>query len=123
MKEKFLAERDSWPEALRSMKGFAPKRSLPFVAAFVSAAFLWTLALGALPKMHERVHGDANRTEHSCAVTLIASASVEHSACDPLVSAPSPSAHFSVIPALDSQWVQSPFLGASIFEHAPPALA
>jgi hypothetical protein len=102
------------------MKGVAPRRSLLFVAAFVSAVFLWTLALGALPKMHERVHADANRAEHSCAVTLIASASVEHSASDPLISAPAPSFHFSVVPALDSQWVQSPFLVASTFEHAPP---
>lgn len=121
--QKFLAEFAERTEARRSMKGFAPSRSLPFVAAFVSAAFLWTLALGALPKLHERVHADAKRAEHSCAVTLIASASVEHSACDPLVSAPAPSFYFSVIPALDPQWVQSPFLGASIFEHAPPALA
>jgi hypothetical protein len=123
MKEKYLAEFDERTEARRSMKGFTPRRSLPFVAAFVSAAFLWTLALGALPRLHERVHADATRADHSCAVTLIASASIEHSPCDPLVSAPAPSLHFSVTPALDSQWVQSPFLGASIFEHAPPALA
>ena len=105
------------------MKVLAPRRPLPLVAAFVSAAFLWILALGALPRMHERVHADAKSAEHSCAVTLIASAGVEHSTCDPLLSAPAPSVHFSAIPALDSQWVQSPFLGASIFEHAPPALA
>jgi len=34
-----------------------------------------------------------------------------------------PSVHFSKIPALTPQWVESPFLGACIFEHAPPARA
>jgi len=41
----------------------------------------------------------------------------------PLITAPVPTVQFSKIPALNSQWVQSPFLGASIFEHAPPAFA
>jgi len=34
-----------------------------------------------------------------------------------------PSVHFSKIPVLTPQWVESPFLGACIFEHAPPARA
>jgi hypothetical protein len=105
------------------MKGSATPRSGVFVAAFVSAAFLWTLALSASPNLHERFHADANRAEHACAVTFVASGSYEHGAPAPLVSAPTPSVHFSTVPPLDPQWVQSPFLGASIFEHAPPVLA
>jgi hypothetical protein len=103
------------------MKGSTLSRAL--VTSFLAAAFLWALALSASPQLHERFHPDASRTEHSCAVTFVASGSYDHVTIAPLVSAPVPSAYFSVILALDTQWVQSPFLGASIFEHAPPALA
>jgi len=92
-----------------------------FVAAFVSAAFLYALALSASPPLHQRVHKDANRAEHTCAVTMIASGNYDHVAHSPLVSAPAPAVQFSKIPALMPGWVQSPFLGACIFEHAPPA--
>jgi hypothetical protein len=92
-----------------------------FVAICVFAAFLWALALSASPQLHQRVHADANRIEHNCVATMIASGSYDHVAHPPLVSAPAPPIHFSTIPALTPQWVESPFLGASIFEHAPPA--
>jgi hypothetical protein len=91
-----------------------------FIAISVSAAFLWALALGVSPQLHQRVHKDANRVEHNCAATMIASGSYDHAAHPPLVSAPVPAIHFSKIPALTPQWVESPFLGACIFEHAPP---
>src|SRR5438046_10675724 len=90
-----------------------------FVAICVGAAFLWALALSASPQLHQRVHKDANRVEHSCAVTMIASGSYDH-AHVPLVSAPVPAIHFSKIPALTPQWVESPFLCSSIFEQSPP---
>src|SRR5438128_12602951 len=92
-----------------------------FVAGLLSAAFLWALALSVSPQLHQRVHPDANRVEHSCAATMIASGSYNHAAHPPLVSAPIPAVQFSKIPALTPCWVQSPFLGARIFEHAPPA--
>jgi hypothetical protein len=91
------------------------------VAALVSVGFLWTLVLSASPQLHQRVHKDANRAEHNCAVTMIASGSYDHAAPPPLISVPFPAIQFSKIPALIPCWVQSPFLGASIFEHAPPA--
>jgi len=91
------------------------------VAAFVSAGFLWALALSASPRLHEWTHADANRVEHTCAATMIASGSYDHASHAPLVSADVPAVQFSKIPALIPHWVQSPFLGASIFEHAPPA--
>ena len=93
-----------------------------FVAVVASAAFLWTLALTVSPQLHERIHRDANRIDHSCAVTFIASGKFNHSASPQLVSAPAVIDQFCSIPALTPQWVESPFLGASIFEHAPPAL-
>jgi hypothetical protein len=91
------------------------------IAAFVSMGFLWALALSASPQLHQRVHADANRVEHNCAVTMIASGSYDHAVHPPLVSTPVPSVHFSKIPALTPQWVETLFLGASVFEHAPPA--
>jgi len=91
-----------------------------FVAVCVSAAFLWALALGASPQLHQRVHKDANRVEHNCAATMIASGSYNHAPHPPLVSAPVSTIQFSKIPALTPLWVESPFLGACIFEHAPP---
>jgi hypothetical protein len=92
-----------------------------FVAVFVSAGFLWTLALSASPQLHARIHADANGTEHVCAVTMIASGSYDYAVHVPLVSADALVAQFCKIPALTPCWVQSPFLGACIFEHAPPA--
>jgi hypothetical protein len=92
------------------------------IAVCVSAGFLWTLALSASPQLHQRVHPDGSRIEHNCAATMIASGSYDHASQPPLVSAPLPAHQFSKIPALTPCWVQSPFLGASIFEHAPPAL-
>ena len=90
------------------------------VAAGILSAFLWTLTLTVSPSLHERIHSDANRAEHSCAVTLIGSGSCKHSAPVALVSAPVPAIQFSKTPALHPLWVPSPFLGARIFEHAPP---
>jgi len=94
-----------------------------FVAVVASAAFLWTLVLSVSPQLHERIHRDANRVDHSCAVTFIASGKFNHSASPQLVSAPVVADQFCSIPALTPQWVESPFLSASIFEHAPPTLA
>ncbi|PYK38636.1 MAG: hypothetical protein DME60_10925 [Verrucomicrobia bacterium] len=92
-----------------------------FIAICVFAAFVWALALSVSPQLHQCLHKDANRVEHNCAATMIASGNYDHAAHPPLVSAPVPSVHFSTIPALTSHWVESPFLGARIFEHAPPA--
>jgi hypothetical protein len=92
-----------------------------FIAICVFAAFLWALAVSASLQLHQRVHPDAGRVDHNCAATMIASGSYNHSPHVPIVSAPLPSIQFSVIPALTPQWVESPFLSARIFEHAPPA--
>jgi len=98
-------------------------RARTLIGVCVSTAFLWALALSASPQLHQRVHKDANRVEHNCAVTMIASGSYNHVAHAPLVSAPAIAPQFSKIPVLIPCWVQSPFLGAHIFEHAPPARA
>jgi hypothetical protein len=123
--ENFVAEPADEIEARLAMKRHAIPRftigAQAFVASCVSAAFLWTLALSSSPQLHARVHPDANRTEHTCAATLITSGSYDHGVSLPPVIAPVAAVQFSKIPALTPQWVESPFLSACVFEHAPPA--
>ena len=90
-----------------------------FVGALAAAAFLWTLALSASPQLHERIHSDANRADHSCAVTFVASGNVDHSPVTLLISSPVPLDER--IPELTPIWARPLFLLASVFEHAPPA--
>jgi hypothetical protein len=96
-------------------------RGRAFIATLVFGAFFWALVLSGSPQLHGRIHTDAKRANHSCAVTLIASGSYDHSANVPLATAPDFFVPFSKIPALTRQWVKTPFLSARIFEHAPPA--
>jgi hypothetical protein len=95
--------------------------SRAIIATFVSAAFFWTLLLSVSPELHARIHPDAHRGDHTCAVTLIATGNYNHAAHPPLIRAPQPSFQFSKIAALSSTWVQPLFLSAHIFAHAPPA--
>jgi hypothetical protein len=90
-------------------------------ALTILAAFLFANVLGVAPRLHEKIHGAAGN--HECAVTLIASGKYQQSDAPPVIFAPQPAAQFSKIPALNPIWVAAPFLGASIFEHAPPALS
>jgi hypothetical protein len=93
-----------------------------FVAVSVFAAFLWALALSSSPQLHQRLHSDANRVEHNCAVTMITSGSYDHAAQPPFVSAPNFNVQFCKIAELNPTWVRPIFLRAHIFAHAPPAL-
>ncbi len=92
-----------------------------FVAIFVSTAFLWMLVLGVSPQLHSRVHSDANRVEHTCAVTLTTSGNYTH--CPPalVIGVPVAFSEFSEIPVLNLVWVQPLLFGVHIFAHAPPA--
>ena len=94
--------------------------SRAFVAVLTFAAFLWTLTLSASPQLHERIHSDANRVGHSCAVTFVSSGSCDHSPITILIKAPVALDEFN-IPELTPLWIQPLFLLASVFEHAPPA--
>ena len=91
------------------------------VGALLCVAFLSALALSVSPRFHDFVHGDANRTQHICAATLIASGSYDNAAHPPLVTSPAPAVLSSNILAFAEEWVESPFHKASILEHAPPA--
>jgi len=91
------------------------------VSGGLLASFLFVLALAVAPQLHQRIHSDAASRQHECAVTLIASGKYQQSDAPVLVSVPQPAAQFAKIPALHPIWVAAPFLGASIFEHAPPS--
>src|SRR5262245_65539003 len=91
------------------------------VAAVVLAACSWTLLVSISPRLHGCIHGDANRTDHVCAITLIASGSYEHAAQPPLISAPRFDVCFAATASLTPTWVKPLFLNAHIFAHAPPA--
>src|SRR5437867_10073527 len=83
-------------------------------------AIVLMLGLSVAPNLHERLH-PTGASLHECAVTLIASSSCHHTAAVPLMIAPATAAQCPKIPALIPQWVESPFLEARVFEHAPPA--
>jgi hypothetical protein len=121
--QKFLARDAAWLQARTAMSMFerSTNRGRAFIAICVSAVFLWALALSVSPQLHARIHADANRVEHNCVAIMIASGSYDHATHPPLVSVPAQAVQFSKIPALTPCWVQSPFLGACVFEHAPPA--
>ena len=93
------------------------------VASGVLATLVFALGLAASPQLHARFHPDAGSSNHECAVTLIASGKYEQADAPPLFCAPQPAVVFERIPALTPVWVAAPFLGARIFEHAPPALS
>ena len=94
--------------------------SRAFVGVFVLAASLWTLTLSVTPQLHQRVHHDANRFDHCCAVTFVSSGNINHTPVGLLIKAPIHTDEFK-IPELTALWIQPLFLLASVFEHAPPA--
>jgi hypothetical protein len=92
-----------------------------FVASILFAAFSWTLFVSFSPRLHSCIHGDANSSDHVCAITLIASGSYEHAFQPPVISPPQFDVRFAASTELTSTWVKPLFLNAHIFAHAPPA--
>lgn len=103
------------PRALRIRESWF---SETIVLVLVTAIALM-LGLSVAPNLHEQLHCSGGSL-HECAVTLIASGSCHYSAAAPLMIAPTAALHLSKVPALSPKWVESPFLAARIFEHAPP---
>jgi hypothetical protein len=121
--QKFLAQFPGRPEARPAMKGSATARSAAVVASFLSIVFVWTLALSVSPRLHEQIHSDATRAEHSCAVTFVSAGSYDHVVPQPSVGLPTAPIRLAIVSMLSPQWVPSPFLGAHVFEHAPPSVS
>ncbi len=106
---------------------FGRTRSLTFriIASTLLASLLVVLALAANPHWHELVHPEAEHSEHgehTCAVDLFTSGSVDHAAPAP-ISIAAPTAVESERFVATTYDVASVFLTGSILEHAPPASA
>ena len=101
--------------------GRSQTRVRVLIAAVLVAAFSWTLLASISPQLHGYIHEDANRSDHICAITLIASGSYEHAGQPPVISAPQFDVCFPASTSLTPAWVEPLFLNAHIFEHAPPA--
>jgi hypothetical protein len=94
-----------------------------FIASALFGALLFAITLSLTPRLHAWIHPDSTSPDHECGVTLIASGNYEHSAAPVVLTIVQPASYFATIPSLNVVWVAVPFLGASIFEHAPPALS
>lgn len=90
------------------------------IVAVLFAAFSWTLLISVSPQLHTCIHGDANRSDHVCAITLIVSGSYEYSAQPPVITPPQFDVWFAGSAQLASTWVKPLFLNAHVFAHAPP---
>ena len=121
---KLLAQSPPLAQAPRPMNSSGRSQTCArvLVAAVLFAAFSWTLLVSVSPRLHARIHDDANRSDHVCAITLIASGSYEHGAQPPVISPPQFDVRFAASAELTSTWVKPLFLNAHIFAHAPPAL-
>jgi hypothetical protein len=97
-------------------------RGWAFVSTWLLGSFFFALVLGSSPELHARVHHDANQPGHTCAVTLIASGSVDHAPVAPVIMATA-DLEFAKAPALAPVWVESSFRNSHIFAHAPPVAA
>jgi hypothetical protein len=102
--------------------GRSQTRARILVASVLFAAFSWTLLVSFSPRLHGCIHSDANRSDHVCAITLIASGSYQHGSQPPVITPPQLDVRFAANAELTSTWVQPLFLNAHIFAHAPPAL-
>ena len=87
------------------------------------ASLFLALLLAVAPQSHERAHQDAATGHHECAVTLIATGKYQQNDVPVFISLPQPAVQWGKIPSFHTVWVAAPFLGACIFEHAPPALS
>jgi len=101
--------------------GRSRTRLRALVAAVLFAAFSWTLLVSISPRLHGCIHDDANRSDHICAITLVASGSYHHAGQPPVINPPQFHDCFTAAASLTPTWVKSLFLSAHIFAHAPPA--
>jgi hypothetical protein len=60
----------------------------PALSGLLVALVLLLNALAAAPALHELIHKDADRADHSCAITLFAHGQVDSASCDVPVAVP-----------------------------------
>jgi hypothetical protein len=89
----------------------------------LAICFAVALALAGSPQLHQRVHPLTDHPAHQCAVTLLDMGTCPLGDATPLIVRPRPAIPVQNLLILTPAWVSASFLGASIFEHAPPALS
>ena len=89
----------------------------------LAICFAAALALAGSPQLHQRVHPLTDHPTHQCAVTLLDMGTCPLSDAIPLIVRPCPAIPIQNLLILTPAWVSASFLGASIFEHAPPAVS
>ncbi len=121
---KLLAQTKPLSQAPKAMNssGRSQTYARVLVASVLFAAFSWTLLVSFSPQLHGAIHDDANRSDHVCAITLIASGSYEHAGQPALISAPRFNVCFASTALRGATWVKPLFLNTHIFANAPPAV-
>src|SRR5438309_6857279 len=101
---------------LRDTKGW--QRAL---GCLLIANLLIVVVLAASPQLHHLLHQDADRCEHECAITVMLSGGSDGSSGPQVFDAGAIllTAH-QFLPEMHSHDVAPLFLGAHVFEHAPP---
>ncbi|MGI9088524.1 MAG: hypothetical protein ACR2HH_12425 [Chthoniobacterales bacterium] len=91
-----------------------------FFAALLFCSIALAAGLSASPQLHEWLHNFSPGTNHECVATLMSSGSAEHSGCDPIPAAPTPT---PTVPAFRTQLFHGALalLEFARLEHAPPA--
>ncbi|MGC3990440.1 MAG: hypothetical protein QM796_12310 [Chthoniobacteraceae bacterium] len=90
------------------------------ISAVVCAGLFIISLLAASPQLHERLHHDADHHDHECAVTMVLDGGLHHGApAMPPVVAPKQNGVDEPTLSAGKQ-LAAAFLGACIFEHAPP---
>ncbi len=92
------------------------------LAALLIGAIAFAAALSSSPQLHQRLHQLGSQTSHECAVTLLASGSVQHSVCEPVLLIPAQSPRPALYPTAPLP-TACPALEFSLLEHAPPRTA
>jgi hypothetical protein len=90
-------------------------------ACLLTAHLLIVVVLAASPQLHQLLHHDADQSNHECAVTLMVSGGSDGSSVPQILEAGAIlPVVFDFLLEANSRDVSALFLGAHIFEHAPP---
>ncbi|HKP01789.1 MAG TPA: hypothetical protein VJU77_00375 [Chthoniobacterales bacterium] len=92
------------------------------VAAGCLGAFLFAVALSAIPQLHEQIHSTTNSPNHECAVTLLSSGNFQHTPVATISLAP-PARPQALAYISRSFCLVTAHLEFSLLEHAPPAIS
>jgi len=103
-----------------SLRAIRQSRISSAFSAALCAALLVLLTLAASPQLHEKLHHDAGRADHHCAVTMLLENGLHDGGAPSLVEAQALPVLSSELPASAGQKLGALFLIAAVFEHAPP---